>query len=90
MAEPEPVAEILIQTEDLRREFGETVAVKDVNFVVEQGAVFALVGPNGAGKTTLLNMISGLLAPTSGTVRVSGLDVRSALTCPHERVHPLS
>ena len=54
VAEPEPVAEILIQTEDLRREFGETVAVKDVNFVVEQGAVFALVGPNGAGKTTLL------------------------------------
>jgi len=77
VVEPEPVAEILIQTEDLRREFGETVAVKDVNLVVEQGAVFALVGPNGAGKTTLLKMISGLLAPTSGTVRVSGLDVRS-------------
>ncbi len=77
MTEPHTVPEILIQTEDLRREFGETVAVRDVNFTVEQGAVFALVGPNGAGKTTLLKMISGLLAPTNGTVRVSGLDVRS-------------
>ena len=68
--------EVLIQTKELRREFGETVAVRDMDLSVARGAVCALVGPNGAGKTTLLRMLAALLEPTSGTALVKGLDVR--------------
>ena len=61
----------------MRREFGRTVAVRDVALEVETGAVLALVGPNGAGKTTLLKMICGLLQPTRGTAWVGGCDIRT-------------
>ncbi|MBI5209758.1 MAG: ABC transporter ATP-binding protein [Elusimicrobia bacterium] len=66
----------MVETRGLRREFGDTVAVCDASFAVEEGAVFALVGPNGAGKTTMLRMMAGLLEPTSGTAVVSGVDIR--------------
>lgn len=52
----------------------EKVAVKDVSFVVDEGEVVGFIGPNGAGKTTTLKMLSGLLYPTSGEVRVIGHD----------------
>jgi ABC-2 type transport system ATP-binding protein len=68
----------VIEAEGLRREFGDTVAVSDVTFTVEDGAVFALVGPNGAGKTTLLKMLAALLEPTAGTARVCGHDIQDA------------
>jgi branched-chain amino acid transport system ATP-binding protein len=55
--------------------YGTTEVVRDVDLVVEQGAVVALLGPNGAGKSTLLKTISGLLRPTSGTVELFGDDV---------------
>jgi Cu-processing system ATP-binding protein len=56
--------------------FGEIRAVQDVDLVVEQGEVFGLIGHNGAGKTTLFKLMLGLLAPTSGEVRVCGEPVR--------------
>jgi ABC-2 type transport system ATP-binding protein len=54
----------------LTRRFGDRVAVDDVSFDLAAGEVFALLGPNGAGKTTILRMIAGLIAPTSGSVRL--------------------
>ncbi|MBI4422655.1 MAG: ABC transporter ATP-binding protein [Elusimicrobia bacterium] len=66
----------LVELIGLRREFGDTVAVRDVDLAIEEGAVFALVGPNGAGKTTLLRMVAALLEPTAGTARIDGCDVR--------------
>jgi ABC-2 type transport system ATP-binding protein len=54
----------------LTRHFGDRVAVEDVSFELEPGQIFALLGPNGAGKTTTLRMLAGLIAPTSGSVRV--------------------
>lgn len=60
----------------LRREYGETVAVRDISFEVPEAAVLALVGPNGAGKSTLLRMLAALLEPTRGTATVGGVDVR--------------
>ncbi len=52
----------------------EKVAVKDVSFVIDEGELVGFIGPNGAGKTTTLKMLSGLLYPTSGEVRVIGHD----------------
>jgi ABC-2 type transport system ATP-binding protein len=57
------------------RRKGETVAVDDISFQVQQGTIFGLLGPNGAGKTTTIKMLSTLLIPTSGTATVGGHDV---------------
>ena len=69
----------MIEVQDIRVRYGERVAVDGVSFVAEAGTVFGLLGPNGAGKSTTIGAISGLLAPTSGGIRVCGHDVvRSA------------
>ncbi len=64
-----------IVTEDLRRTFGDLVAVDGVDLVVAEGEVYGFLGPNGAGKLTLVRMLVTLLSPTSGTARVAGHDV---------------
>ena len=66
----------VIEVEDLRKTYGEVVAVDGVSFAVEEGEIFGMVGPNGAGKTTTVEMIEGLREPDRGTARVLGLDVR--------------
>jgi len=65
----------MIEVAQLRKEYGDLVAVDSVSFTAETGAIFGLLGPNGAGKTTTIGCISGLLEPTAGTVRVRGHDV---------------
>ena len=52
----------------------ETFAVNDVSFKIKKGEIFAFLGPNGAGKTTTINMITTLLRPTSGSIKVAGYD----------------
>jgi ABC-2 type transport system ATP-binding protein len=64
----------MIKVENLVRAFGDFQAVKNISFAVQPGEVFAFLGPNGAGKTTTIKMLTTLLAPTSGTIRVDGLD----------------
>src|SRR5579883_1280835 len=66
----------MIEAQSLTRCFGSVTAVADVSLSVPDGSILALLGPNGAGKTTTVRMLSGLLAPTSGTALVSGYDVR--------------
>lgn len=56
----------------LTKRFGGVLAVRDVTLSVAAGEILGLIGPNGAGKTTLFNMISGVLAPTAGTVTLTG------------------
>jgi len=68
----------VIQVEQLRKEYGDTVAVQDVSFDAQPGEVFGLLGPNGAGKSTTIGCLSGLLRPTSGKVSVLGHDVVTA------------
>ena len=65
----------IIQVSDLRRAFGDFVAVKDVNFEVAEGEIFGFLGPNGAGKSTTINVLCTLLKPTSGRASVNGFDV---------------
>jgi branched-chain amino acid transport system permease protein len=62
----------LLEATNLTRRFGGVVAVDDVSLTVAAGEILALIGPNGAGKTTVFNMVSGVLAPTAGTVSVAG------------------
>src|SRR5262247_4080575 len=64
-----------IRVENLHKSFGDFVAVRDSNFVVENGEFFVLLGPSGCGKTTTLRMIAGLELPTSGRILLGGDDV---------------
>lgn len=61
----------------MSKRFGETTAVDDVSFSVPEGAVAAFLGPNGSGKTTLVRLLTGVLAPTSGTISLLGRDMRT-------------
>ena len=65
----------MIETTHLTKHYGRFTAVDDVSFRVEPGQVLGFLGPNGAGKSTTMKMITGLLAPTSGSARVCGFDV---------------
>ena len=68
------MAEPLLRTEGLRRQFGGLAAVKSVSLECHLGRVHAVIGPNGAGKTTLINLLSGELAPSAGTIEILGRD----------------
>jgi branched-chain amino acid transport system ATP-binding protein len=65
----------LLEVTRLRKEFGGLVAVDDVDFAIEEGAIASLIGPNGAGKTTFFNMLTGVYKPTRGRVVFDGYDV---------------
>ncbi len=71
MSSATPAIEIV----GLRKEFGSVVAVDNLNLTVNKGEIFGIVGPDGAGKTTTMRIICGILLPTSGTVKVLGIDV---------------
>jgi ABC-type Fe3+/spermidine/putrescine transport system ATPase subunit len=65
----------MIELENVRKEFGEIIAVNDLSCEIGAGELVTLVGPSGSGKSTVLNMIAGHLEPTSGTIRLDGTDV---------------
>lgn len=64
-----------IRTEGLCKDFGQTPAVKNLDFTVKRGELFGLVGPDGAGKTTTIRMLAGILRPTSGEAWINGISV---------------
>ncbi|MDT7809009.1 MAG: type transport system ATP-binding protein [Acidobacteriota bacterium] len=68
-------AAVAIETFDLVRRFGDFTAVDGIDLRVGRGAFFGFLGPNGAGKSTTIKMLTGLLAPTSGRMRVLGRDI---------------
>src|SRR3954452_801665 len=65
-----------IQVAGLTKSFGDHTVLTGVDLTVPEGTVYALLGPNGAGKTTIVNILSTLLAPGDGEIRVAGFDVR--------------
>jgi ABC-2 type transport system ATP-binding protein len=64
----------VIEVSGFRKTYGQTVAVDEISFAVDDGEIFGLIGPNGAGKTTTLECVEGLKKPDRGSIRVLGLD----------------
>ena len=65
----------MIEVSHVSRNFGDFRAVNDVSFSIPTGQIVGLLGPNGAGKTTTMRMITGFLAPSSGSVKIDGIDI---------------
>lgn len=74
------MAENIIELRDLTKKYGSFTAVDQLNLTIREGEIFGLLGPNGAGKTTTILMMLGLTDPTSGSVRVCGIDSTSSPT----------
>ncbi|GAC1540745.1 MAG: ABC transporter ATP-binding protein [Candidatus Velthaea sp.] len=72
---------MILETRDLTKVFSGFTAVDRVSVSIEEGTIHGIIGPNGAGKTTLFNLLSGFLAPTSGTIAFRGTDI-TALDAP--------
>ncbi|GAC1413689.1 MAG: ABC transporter ATP-binding protein [Candidatus Velthaea sp.] len=72
---------MILETRDLTKVFSGFTAVDRVSLSIEEGTIHGIIGPNGAGKTTLFNLLSGFLAPTSGTIAFRGTDI-TALDAP--------
>jgi ABC-2 type transport system ATP-binding protein len=71
------MSEIVIETRALRRVFGNFTAVDNLNLVVQGQQFYGFLGPNGAGKSTTIRMLTGLLRPTSGSIRILGRDLET-------------
>jgi branched-chain amino acid transport system ATP-binding protein len=65
----------LLQVDGASKRFGSLVAIDDVSLAIEPGELRAIIGPNGAGKTTFFNLVSGLIAPTAGSIKFDGRDI---------------
>ncbi len=66
----------LLELTSVRRTFGGLVAVNDLSFRIDPGSIVAMIGPNGAGKSTVFNLITGIYAPTGGTIDLEGCSLR--------------
>lgn len=66
----------MIELSNVFRDFGNFRAVNDISFSIPTGQIVGLLGPNGAGKTTTMRMISGFIEPTSGTIKIDGVDIQ--------------
>jgi ABC-2 type transport system ATP-binding protein len=67
----------IIEVKNLTRKFGDFVAVDNISFSVEKGEIFAFLGPNGAGKTTTIKMLTTLLEPTAGEVKINDFNLKN-------------
>ena len=72
------MADVILETRQLTKEFKGFTAVSDVNLQVQRGHIHALIGPNGAGKTTCFNLLTKFLVPTSGQILFNGRDITHA------------
>ena len=70
-----PAVNPMVSMRKLSRNFGNVVAVKDIDLEIAQGSIFGLVGPDGAGKTTIMRMLAAILTPDAGDILINGIDV---------------
>lgn len=75
---------MLLSTQRLTKRFGALTAVDQVSYTIPEGQVSGVIGPNGSGKTTLFNLLSGLFAPSQGSIRFMGKNITTLM--PHDRV----
>jgi len=83
---PVPSDEIAIKVSNLRKVYGNLVAVDSISFNVKKGEVFAFLGPNGAGKTTTVEMIESIRVPTAGSVKILGKDIETSFNEVKEKI----
>jgi len=69
------MSQSVVEVRNLTKRFGDFVAVDNISFDIHEGEILGLLGPNGAGKTTTIHMLLGLITPTSGSIRIFGLDL---------------
>ncbi|MDG1882381.1 MAG: ATP-binding cassette domain-containing protein, partial [Alphaproteobacteria bacterium] len=67
----------LIEAKNLKKSFGDFIAVDHIDFNVERGEVVGFLGPNGAGKSTTMKMLTGFLEPDVGEIFIDGIDLKS-------------
>ena len=76
----------MISVKNVRKVFGEKIAVDDLSLEIKKGELFTFLGPNAAGKTTTIKMLTGLLRPTSGDIEICGLNLRDNLDTVKQRI----
>ncbi|HYM20617.1 MAG TPA: ABC transporter ATP-binding protein [Candidatus Kapabacteria bacterium] len=77
---PDVIRSAVLSVSNLRKLYGDIIAVDDISFSVFKNEIVGLLGPNGAGKTTTINMLLGILEPTAGTITIEGLDIQKHRT----------
>ena len=77
----------VLEVKELRKNYGDKIAVEAVSFKIDRSEIVGLLGPNGAGKTTTINMILGVLEPSFGTIRIEGIDLAKARSKALERTN---
>lgn len=83
---PDTGPPMVVGLEQVSRKFGDVLAVRDISFQVNEGAIIGVIGPSGAGKTTTIRLMTGALAPDTGLVRVLGEDPRKFRRRTRERI----
>ena len=66
---------MMVEIQNLTKEYGKIRAVDNISFTVEKGEILGFLGPNGAGKSTTMNILTGYISSTSGTVKIAGKDI---------------
>ena len=81
---------LAIKINNLSKQYRNTLAVKNINFKINKGAIIGLLGPNGCGKSTTIGMMLGLIKPTSGTVVINGQNIENNRTSLLEKMNFIS
>jgi len=76
----------LVEVSELTKTYGTVEALKSASFSIQQGEIIALLGPNGAGKTTMMKILTGYLEPSSGQVKIDGMDIETQRTAVQKRL----
>ena len=82
--------ENIIEIKELKKNYGKTIAVDNLNFKIQKGQIIGLLGPNGCGKSTTIGMMLGLIKPSSGTVTINGQNIEQNRTSLLEKMNFIS